>query len=223
MAAAVTLADAGVAVRVYEAAPDLGGRARRVVVNGVALDNGLHVLIGAHRETLRLISPRAPDSARGAHAFCARLEHPSPLPVESGAACRRRCTSHAACSPHAARRGPNAWRRSDSFGRCALRDFRLPHDMPVEALLAAHGQSGAFARHFWRPLCLAALNTPPEIASAQIFLNVLRDGLAASRDAADILIARTDLTALFPAPAAEYVQRTRRTRDSRDARSRGSR
>jgi squalene-associated FAD-dependent desaturase len=86
-----------------------------------------------------------------------------------------------------------------------LRGFRLADDMSVDALLAAHAQSGAFARSFWRPLCLAALNTPPAIASAQTFLNVLRDSLAASRDATDILIARSDLTALFPAPAAEYV------------------
>jgi squalene-associated FAD-dependent desaturase len=86
------------------------------------------------------------------------------------------------------------------------RKFRLESDMSVEALLATHAQSGAFARYFWRPLCLAALNTPPAAASAQIFLNVLRDGLAASRDAADILIARGDLTALFPAPAAEYAK-----------------
>ncbi|MGZ8156528.1 MAG: NAD(P)-binding protein, partial [Burkholderiales bacterium] len=55
MAAAVTLADAGVPATVYEAAAELGGRARRVVVNGVALDNGLHILIGGYRETLRLI------------------------------------------------------------------------------------------------------------------------------------------------------------------------
>src|SRR6185503_13690018 len=65
MAAAVTLADAGVQVTVYEAARELGGRARRVVVNEVALDNGLHILLGAYSDTLRLVRavhPR-PDAA----------------------------------------------------------------------------------------------------------------------------------------------------------------
>src|SRR5688572_26231473 len=62
MAAAVTLAQAGIRVTVYEAGPQLGGRARRVTVNGVALDNGCHILLGAYAETLRLI----------------RLVHPSP-------------------------------------------------------------------------------------------------------------------------------------------------
>ena len=64
MAAAVTLADAGVAVTVYEAGPHLGGRARRVVVNDVVLDNGLHILVGAYRETLALMRKVHAEPAR---------------------------------------------------------------------------------------------------------------------------------------------------------------
>ena len=70
MAAAVTLADAGVPVTVYEAGPHLGGRARRVVVNGVALDNGLHILIGAYRETLRLMRKVHAEPDAGARCDC---------------------------------------------------------------------------------------------------------------------------------------------------------
>src|SRR4051794_6089630 len=55
MAAAVELAAAGIPVTVFEAGPYLGGRARRVEHKGTALDNGLHLMIGAYRETLRLI------------------------------------------------------------------------------------------------------------------------------------------------------------------------
>ena len=47
LAAAVTLAQSGVPVTVFEAARAVGGRARRVEHNGLALDNGLHILIGA--------------------------------------------------------------------------------------------------------------------------------------------------------------------------------
>ena len=55
LAAAVTLAERGVPVTVFEASRSLGGRARRVTVDGVDLDNGQHVLIGAYRECLRLM------------------------------------------------------------------------------------------------------------------------------------------------------------------------
>jgi squalene-associated FAD-dependent desaturase len=78
--------------------------------------------------------------------------------------------------------------------------------MTVSALLAAQGQGPAFVRYLWEPLCIAALNTPVHKASAQVFLNVLRDALGASREAGDILLARVDLTALFPEPAAAYVR-----------------
>jgi squalene-associated FAD-dependent desaturase len=58
----------------------------------------------------------------------------------------------------------------------------------------------------WRPLCLAALNTPPERASAQVFLNVLRDSLGARRAASDMLLPRVNLTELFPQHAARFIE-----------------
>jgi predicted NAD/FAD-dependent oxidoreductase len=57
----------------------------------------------------------------------------------------------------------------------------------------------------WEPLCLAALNTPVEAASAQIFLNVLRAAFAVHAHNSDLLLPRVDLTALFPAAAALHI------------------
>src|SRR5262245_61483841 len=64
MAAAVTLAEQKVPVTVFEAARTLGGRARRVEHDGLALDNGLHILIGAYSETLRLMRLVGADPER---------------------------------------------------------------------------------------------------------------------------------------------------------------
>ena len=60
MAAAVHAADAGHQVTVFEAARQLGGRARGVPLSlpdgrEVMVDNGQHILIGAYAECLRLI------------------------------------------------------------------------------------------------------------------------------------------------------------------------
>jgi squalene-associated FAD-dependent desaturase len=205
MAAAVTLAERGIPVTVYEAAAHLGGRARRVDYNGTALDNGLHVLIGACSETLRLVSlvNRNPEDALlrlpldwQIHG-CFRLRVP-PLPAPL----------HLAAALLTAR-GLNLGARlaAAKFIR-ALRaqHFRLEKDMSVAHLLAAHGQDEAMVRYFWRPLCTSALNTPVDQASARAFLNVLRDGLDLARRNSDILVARRDLTALFPEPAAQYVR-----------------
>src|SRR6266536_5141808 len=54
-AAAVTLARAGVSVTLFEQSPTLGGRARRVTLDGMPFDNGQHVLVGAYRHTLGVI------------------------------------------------------------------------------------------------------------------------------------------------------------------------
>lgn len=205
MAAAVTLAEDGRPVTVYEAGRELGGRARRVVVNGVALDNGLHILIGAYRETLRLVHALHPhpDDAlarlpldwrvhRRFRLKAARL--PAPLHLAAGLVSARGAS----------------WRDRIAAARFmhAMRTqrFRLREDVTVAELLAAHRQGQSFVRYLWEPLCLAALNTPPSRASAQVFLNVLRDGLDAGPGAGEMLLARSDLSALFPAPAAERVR-----------------
>jgi squalene-associated FAD-dependent desaturase len=204
MAAAVTLADAGVPVTVYEAASQLGGRARRVVVNGVALDNGLHILLGAYTETLRLVR-RVRDAEAAfwrlplqwnVHGRFRLKAVPLPAPLHlAGALLTARGAS--LTERFAAARFVSAMRK---------RAFALAHDTSVAQLLTAHRQGPAFIRYFWEPLCYAALNTPPRIASAQLFLNVLRDGLDGTREASDILLARVDLSALFPEPAANHVR-----------------
>lgn len=203
MAAAVTLADAGAAVTVYEAGAQLGGRARRVEVEGTALDNGLHILLGAYRETLRLIERLTPsrdllDRSRLDWRIHRRLTiraAPLPAPLHLAAGILGACGAPFG-ERLAALRFMNAMR---------ARGFRLDQDTSVRALLTAHRQGPSFVQHLWEPLCIAALNTPPESASARVFLNVLRDGLDAGRAASDVVLARVDLSALFPDPAARHV------------------
>jgi len=85
--------------------------------------------------------------------------------------------------------------------------WHLNRDYSVADLLVTHQQTSRVIDLFWRPLCLAALNTPIDRASAQVFLTVLRDSLGAKRAASDMLIPRVDLSALFPIPAAAFIVR----------------
>lgn len=61
LACAVELADAGIDVEVFEASRTLGGRARAVELDGQIVDNGAHILVGAYRETLRLLKKVGAD------------------------------------------------------------------------------------------------------------------------------------------------------------------
>jgi len=205
LAAAVTLAEHGVPVTVFEASRSLGGRARRVSIDGVDLDNGQHVLIGAYRETLRLIRKVGADPdkvllrmplelryADGFHLRAPRLPYPLNL-LAALVGARKLPFSQA----FAAMRFLLSLR---------VRNFRVEPDCSVARLLDEHAQTGMLRSHLWEPLCVSALNTPVDLASAQVFVNVLRDGLTGRREASDLLIARTDLSRLFPEPAAEYVK-----------------
>jgi predicted NAD/FAD-dependent oxidoreductase len=56
------------------------------------------------------------------------------------------------------------------------------------------------------PLCVSALNTTADQASAQVFLRVLQDALFGLRGGSDLLLPRVDLTTLFPAAAVRWLQ-----------------
>jgi len=205
MAAAVELVERGVPVTVFEASRTLGGRARRVDANGVALDNGLHILIGAYHETLRLIAKVSGGLERGLlrqpldlHVLGKFRLRTAPLPAPLhliAALLRARGLGIA-----------ERLRAAQWISQLRATNFRLHPDVTVAQLLARHRQGARALRHLWEPLCTSALNTPPERASAQVFLNVLRDSLNGRREDSDLLLPVTDLSALFPEPAARYVE-----------------
>jgi squalene-associated FAD-dependent desaturase len=203
MAAAVTLAEQGRNVTVFESGPVPGGRARRVVSQGTELDNGQHILIGAYTELFRLMRVvGVPDDA------IVRL----PLDL-------RYFDGFRFSAPFKGRLGlfaailtatlPFAEKiRSVLFLRTLqARRFVLEEDTTVERMLERHAQQGRIGHYLWRPLCVSALNTPADQASAQAFLVVLRDALFGGAGASDLVLPQVDLSRLFPEPAAEYLRR----------------
>jgi squalene-associated FAD-dependent desaturase len=206
LAAAVELAAQGVPVTVFEAAKELGGRARRVDYRSMALDNGQHIFLGAYRETLRLMRMTGADPAELLLRLPLQLVIPGrfslqapPLPAPL----------HLALALLTAR--GLTWGERLSAARfmseMQRRNFRLGDDIGASKMLTMHGQTGNLCRYLWEPLCVAALNTPLETASAQIFLNVLRDSLAGSRADSDMLLPLTNLTHLFPEHAAAFIEK----------------
>src|SRR5574340_597586 len=204
LTAAVTLAGRGIPVTLYEAARQLGGRARGIAYRGTILDNGQHILLGAYHETLRLLeqvggSPAALLRLPLELAIPGRFELkaaplPAPLHLVAGLLGARGLSFSARLRALRFMLGQHQ------------RRFRLAQDCALAQLLRQHRQDGDSFRFLWEPLCLAALNTPPEGASAQVFLNVLRDSLGAQRSASDLLLPRTDFSSLFPDRAASYLE-----------------
>ena len=200
MAAAVSLAARGVPVTVFESAAVAGGRARRIESQGHSLDNGQHILVGAYSALYQLM--RTVGVAANA---LLRL----PLEVRYAGGFHFRRGALGLAGGLLAARGISLGERLSAarfIARLQRARFRLETDTRVSELLAQHGQSGRIGHYLWRPLCVSALNTPPELASANVFLAVLRDTLGAGAAASDLVLPRVDLSRLFPEPAAEFVR-----------------
>lgn len=208
-AAAVELAGRGCHVTLFETARTPGGRARRVETDGKILDNGQHILLGAYSETLRLMTTVGIDTDLALLRLPLQMRYPEnsggmdfiaphlPAPLHLLVALLR--------AKGLQREDRLALARFSTTARWM--NWQLDVDCSVTELLHRFDQTERLIKLMWRPLCIAALNTPPERASARVFLNVLRDSLGARRKASDMLIPRVDLTALFPQHAAKYVER----------------
>lgn len=205
LAAAVELTRRAIPVTVFEAARTLGGRARRVERFGHALDNGQHILVGAYRETLRLMRLVGIDPAQALTRIPLTLVYPARLHLRAP---RLPAPLHLAWALATARGVGRAEKLGAmQFMNCLkATGFTLGCDMSVAALLDDQGQDGTLRRLVWEPLCVAALNTPPERASARVFLHVLRDTLGARRSASDLLLPNCNLSALFPDAASAFIR-----------------
>jgi squalene-associated FAD-dependent desaturase len=202
LAAAVEATARGHAVSLFEMAAAPGGRARRVESDGLALDNGQHILIGAYTETLRLMAQVDVETQR------ALLRMPLVLPFADGTALRLRAGPPALAFARAvlSRKG---WRWRERFALLAAASawaragFRCDEALTV-AQLAARLPTRIRA-DLIDPLCVAALNTPARLASANVFLRVLRDALFSGRGSADLLLPCVDLGALWPDAAIGWL------------------
>jgi hydroxysqualene dehydroxylase len=204
IAAAVSLAEHGVTSTVFESARVLGGRARKIEYQETTLDNGQHILSGAYTELLRMMKlvgvprdavRRVPLTLQIAPQFSLRA-WPLPAPLHLAAA----LVTARGLSLSARMEASRLMQMLKQSG------FRVDATRTVAHLLHATQQGEEICRLLWQPLTVSALNTPIETASAQVLANVLRDTLAARREASDLILPQTDLSALFPEPAAAWLQ-----------------
>lgn len=204
LAAAVELSAAGRRVEVFEASRVLGGRARATQIEGFTVDNGQHILVGAYTETLRLMRTVGADPNRLLKRTPLRFEFPGEFVMTAP---RLPAPLHTAFALLLARGldWREKWAAIRLMQRLQASKFRIEPDTTVTRWLDSNNTPSRQRRLLWEPLCIAALNTPADRASAQVLANVLRDSLAGTREASDMLLPQVNLSALFPEPAAKFI------------------
>jgi hydroxysqualene dehydroxylase len=202
LAAAVRSCEAGHAVTLFETARQAGGRARSVEIDGMSLDNGQHILIGAYVRTLALMRTVGADTE---NLFCRLplvLRYPDGrgLKLPPGPAMTGFLRAVATC---------DGWSWGDRLRLLAaalgwtLRRFECSPALTVEEL--CRRLPTAVRELLIDPLCVAALNTPAPDASARVLLRVLHDALASGPGSADLLLPRRNLGEVLPAPALHWL------------------
>jgi squalene-associated FAD-dependent desaturase len=204
LAAAVHARKTGHEVEVFEMAPQAGGRARTVQVAGHALDNGQHILIGAYQATLALMREVGADTSILLRRMPLALQYPD----GQGLMLRQGAPVPAFVRAVLGRQG---WSWSDRLAllaaatRWAAMRFRCSQALSVAEL--CQGLPTTVQRQLIEPLCVAALNTPAALASAAVFLRVLRDALFSGPGSSDLLLPCAPLGKLLPQPATAWFER----------------
>jgi squalene-associated FAD-dependent desaturase len=201
LAAAVRLARAGRAVRLYEAAARAGGRCRSYFDRHLerTIDNGGHVILGANAATLAYVD------AIGARAELLEVA-PARIPFLDLATGERWTLR--------ANAGPVPWwllapsRRVPGAGLAAhLRLVRLLAAGAGDTVTDCIAQDSALYRRLVEPLATAVMNTSPDHAAAQPLARVLRATLLRGERACRPIIARRGLSSALVDPALAWLAR----------------
>lgn len=207
LACAYELSKAGHSVKIIEAAPQIGGRARKIRFNEHELDNGQHLVIGAYK-TLRAI-------LRELHLQESELFRimPMQLIVHSTKTIRLKLPRIPApfnfgLGLLSARQIP--WRDKlkiiNFITQLKKIGYRLQKDCTVLECLKNYHQSTLVIEHLWEPIAIAAMTTSIEVASAQVFINILQELLQES-SASDWYFPTVDLSKLLPDHLANSLQK----------------
>ena len=205
LAAAVRLAEAGQNPILFEAAKQLGGRARTVKWQNIEIDNGQHLMIGAYRHMLDLLHRVGIEENHVFQRMALDLQILDPYfqPLHLKAP---------ALLPWPVAILPSlysslGWQDLLNFWRLIrqLNSSDKTQNLTVSQWCESTRQSSRLISQLWTPLCLAIMNTPIDQASASVFAVTLHDSLLSKRQSADLLIPQKPLGDVLPGPCEKFI------------------
>lgn len=210
LSAAFTLAQKGMKVTLLEAAPQAGGRARSVFFPPEQVDNGQHLLLGAYHHTLKILAAIgiSEQSVFLRTPLRLLLKNVSSNDSEIDLKINNLAFPFNLILGIISSKGLSNGERMAALRFCRIiraKQFKIDQDISVEALLLQYKQPPRLIRHLWAPIALATLSTPIYLASAQVFLKVLKDSFTHKTTNAHSLLPIQDLSQVFPNPLLQFL------------------
>lgn len=209
LSAASFLAAEGYKTEVIESSPKLGGRAYSFYdqFSGISFDNGQHIMMGCYKETLRFFNLiGAAGNIKVQEKLDIRFLKPGFKEY--------RLKSSSAPYPFnllSALLGYNAlsFEEKISFIKVFLRlplysskDF---NSISVKEWLLRESISENAIKSFWEILCIGAMNTETELASADLFIKILKEIFLKGKKNSLIILPVSGLTESYCNPAENYI------------------
>ncbi len=201
LSAAVDLAARGIAIAVYEATDQAGGRCRSYddAQSGMRIDNGTHILLSGNTAALGFLD-RIGATKLVSGAARARF------PFSDLGPSRRRWTLDLGAGRLPLWMFDGRRRAPDTRARDYLTLARLMWPAPDQALRGIVACKGPAYEQVIRPLLLAALNTEPSDASSDLVRAVVKGSIAQGGGSCRPYLAPRGLSAAFVEPAIAYLE-----------------
>lgn len=213
LSAALKLHRNGAKISLFEKRPFFGGRAYSFTEprTGEVVDNGQHLLMGAYHETFAFLKELGTfdrlqfqkglevSFAQEAKPFrtlkCPNL--PAPLHLAWG------LLRFKALSFGDKRR----MAKLIQFCKKPFQNGQALDDWSLSQLLKKTDQSPQAIRLFWEPLALATLNEPLDWASAELFVEVLKQGLLSKKTDSNLVLPKVGFSELYARPAQDRFEK----------------
>lgn len=208
LSAAYSLVKQGIHVTLIEAAPQAGGRARGISFHQDQVDNGQHLFLGAYHHCLSILNDLGISEETVFHRTPLWLKMNGQTPLEIKL--NQLIPPLNLIVGIITAKGLGAAERKAALRFCRELNsiqFKLPEDISVLTLLQNFRQPPTLISQLWGPLALAALSTPIEKASAQVFLNVLKQSFTQESKNSNFLFPKTDLSSLFVDPMINFLKK----------------
>lgn len=210
LTASAYLVTTGFNVELIESSPKLGGRAYSFLFKGTntLIDNGQHIMMGCYHDTMSFLSMiGALDKVQVQDKLSVNFLKPGfdlhqlkssslPYPINLLSA----IINYYAIS----------FRERISilclFLKLPFLSNRDLEKFSVDEFLISENQSENVKKAFWEILCVGALNTNPEKASAKMFVDVLKEIFLKGNTGSKIILPKVGLSEMFCEPAKRFIE-----------------